>query len=185
MSKSTGLCVVAGCSKKLRTPTAKYCDPHYMKNWRYGTPTPNHPPRWVDIRGQRFGTLVVVERSGAKWSCRCDCGEQRAVSAGELNRVGDANTCGVAGRHLGTDVTYFTAHQRIPEARGTARQHECVDCGATASQWSYDHDDPNELVDRQMSKNPVAYSVDPARYSPRCVPCHKGFDLGRRDALHG
>ena len=172
-----GICPVLGCVEPLKR--GGYCYAHYMKNWRYGTPTPNHRPRWKDIRGQRFGTLVVIERVDGFWRCRCDCGGQRLARAGDLNRDGASVTCGVPGRHLRGDVTYFTAHERVKRARGAAATRRCADCGGAASQWSYDHDDPDELVAGDVSAHPVAYSVDPSRYSPRCVRCHKAYDLGR------
>ena len=31
-------------------------------------------------------------------------------------------------------------------------------------------------------ENPIAYSNNPEHYEPRCVPCHKRFDLGRVDS---
>ena len=173
-------CSVDTC--ELPVKRHQLCYAHYMKQWRYGTPTPNHPPRWADIRGQRFGTLVVRERDGGKWLCDCDCGEVRAASAGELNRRGDASTCGVRQRHVRENVSYFTAHERVARVRGRAAEHRCADCDGPAAQWSYDHADPNERHDETLSARPVAYSTDPSYYVPRCVPCHKKYDLGRIDA---
>lgn len=180
---SNDTCCVDGCDRPVKRKSLCYA--HYMKNWRYGTPTPEHPPTWVDLRGQRFGTLVVQVRVGSKWSCLCDCGDSRLVSAGELNRTGERNTCGADGRHLSGDVGYTAAHDRCRRVHGPIREHVCVDCGKQARHWSYNHDDPDELLAHGLSARPVAYSVDPAHYSPRCVPCHKRFDLGRKDALHG
>lgn len=177
---NNGTCSVEGCVKPIKR--GGFCYAHYMKNWRYGTPTPVHPPSWVDIRGKRFGTLVVVERVGSAWRCVCDCGEERITGAGGLNREGDSNTCGVEGRHLRADIGYGTAHDRVRKQFGSATGHQCVDCDAPAAQWSYNHDDPNEMFDHKLSARPIAYSADPLHYSPRCVPCHKRFDLDRVDA---
>ena len=53
----------------------------------------------IDLTGQRFGRLVVVERAGstqrgqATWLCRCDCGNETAVVANSLRR-GNTNSCG-------------------------------------------------------------------------------------------
>lgn len=52
---------------------------------------------FIDRTGQRFGRWVVVERHPQKklvrWICRCDCGKQRAVVAGDLVS-GRSKSCG-------------------------------------------------------------------------------------------
>ena len=52
----------------------------------------------MDLRGQRFGRFVVIDRGAAKdgrttWRCRCDCGQEKVVLA-ELLRRGDSRSCG-------------------------------------------------------------------------------------------
>ena len=52
----------------------------------------------IDLTGQRFGRLTVVERSGsidsfAAWKCRCDCGNERIVDGGNLKQ-GHVKSCG-------------------------------------------------------------------------------------------
>lgn len=78
----------------------------------------------------------------------------------------------------GSNATYAAVHQRIKNTCGSASKYKCVDCGNIARQWSYDRNDPNERLDFIYSKNPIPYSVDLKKYSPRCVSCHKKFDLG-------
>lgn len=94
---ANAICSVENCTGSIRTNGLCYA--HYMKNWRYGTPTPEFDPTWVDIRGQRFGTLVVIDRTGRHWNCRCDCGREVLRLAGCLNRAADGNTCGVKKAH--------------------------------------------------------------------------------------
>lgn len=54
---------------------------------------------FIDLTGQRFGRLTVVERaenskSGkARWVCRCDCGETIIAFAYNLKR-GNTQSCG-------------------------------------------------------------------------------------------
>ena len=72
------------------------------------------------------------------------------------------------------DGSYLSVHQRLLKLHGKALLYKCVDCGERASQWSYDRKCPDERID---SKIGVPYSVDLDRYEPRCVPCHKRFDL--------
>lgn len=75
-------------------------------------------------------------------------------------------------RWTGDEATYLEAHQRVRAIRGKARDHACVDCGGKAAQWSYNRACPNE---RQSELGP--YSVDVTQYVPRCISCHKRFDL--------
>lgn len=55
--------------------------------------------RLIDLTGQRFGRLVVIERAGsstsgfALWRCRCDCGKEIVVR-GPLLRNGTTKSCG-------------------------------------------------------------------------------------------
>lgn len=55
-------------------------------------------PRLLDITGQRFGRLVVIERATKAdnrpcWKCRCDCGRTITVQGGSL-RSGNTKSCG-------------------------------------------------------------------------------------------
>lgn len=168
-------CPVEGCMKHVYR--AGYCYGHYMKNWRYGTPTPAHDPRWADLTGQRFGSIVVLSRSGKHWVCRCDCGATTNGLTGDLNR-GSKTSCGNRTLHRRSDhIKYGSAHDRVRDDRGHISTHHCVNCGEQAQHWSYNHTDPSELFAYDLSKRPVAYSTDPAHYSPRCIKCHKRFDL--------
>lgn len=77
---------------------------------------------------------------------------------------------------------YHTAHTRIHSNRGPASAHPCVDCGAPAEEWSYNHSGRYELTEVrhiQSRTTTVTYSTDPAEYDPRCRPCHR-----RQDSLH-
>lgn len=52
----------------------------------------------IDITGQRFGRLVVVERAANRgkrlyWHCRCDCGNEKEVRGSDL-RNGHTQSCG-------------------------------------------------------------------------------------------
>lgn len=91
-----------------------------------------------------------------------------------LLRRGDALTVLPRdGRPLKGDVPTFGAvHRRLSRSRGPAREYSCVDCGGAAAEWSYDGLDGAELTTAQGS----AYSLDLARYAPRCVSCHRSFD---------
>ena len=174
-------CSIEGCGKPPRSRTAEWCPMHYHRWYRHGHPlrlaTRSGPQE--DLRGQRFGALVVTAwaPSGDKsmWACVCDCGATKVVTTGSLNRYGSSNTCGDKSAHLRDDITYSGAHERVRSLRGSASRHQCVDCGRKAGHWSYDHGDIQELYTAEG----LPYSLHPAHYEARCVPCHKRFDLGR------
>ncbi len=55
-------------------------------------------PRYIDLTGQRFGMLTVLDRienteKGIMWRCRCDCGEEHPFSTYQL-RHGGKDQCG-------------------------------------------------------------------------------------------
>ena len=54
----------------------------------------------IDLTGQRFGRLVVIEKApplggvtNAVWRCRCDCGNEVSVRSPSL-RKGESQSCG-------------------------------------------------------------------------------------------
>lgn len=59
----------------------------------------------IDLTGQRFGRLVVLEIAGvdsnrnAMWRCQCDCGNVTVVAGRNLRR-GDTHSCGCYGHEL-------------------------------------------------------------------------------------
>ena len=176
-------CPVEGCTKDVLR--GGFCYGHYMKNWRYGTPTPVHVQKLLDLTGQRVGELVVIRRlSGTQWLCQCDCGSESTVLTGDLTR-GTAQSCGDRTTHRRRDdAGYDAAHGRVLRDRGPAKAFMCVDCGEPAAHWSYDHGDPNELVVPPLAnRGGYKYSLNSEMYSPRCVPCHKAFDLARLPTL--
>jgi len=175
-------CTIDNCTKPIKRKGL--CYGHYMKQWRYGTPEPKHPATHAHLTGRRFGTLLVIARTNGAWLCKCDCGKYRTARTGDLNRTGDASTCGIPGQHLAPTPTYAAAHERVKSLHGSPSTHDCVSCGQTAAHWSYNHDDPNELYAEGLSANPLAYSAHPEHYSPRCVPCHKRFDLDRINSTY-
>jgi hypothetical protein len=77
------------------------------------------------------------------------------------------------------ELSYDGLHCRLRAERGRPAEHGCADCGQPATDWSYDNDDPRELTDR---KTGCAYSLDLARYLPRCRGCHRRVDWARRNA---
>lgn len=61
----------------------------------------SRPHSVIQMAGQRFGHLVVIQRAGrqrkyATWLCLCDCG-QKVVVIGHLLRAGRRKSCAVNG----------------------------------------------------------------------------------------
>ena len=56
-------------------------------------------PRLIDMRGLRFGRLVVIDQAGnakyggALWRCQCECGNEKIVRGADL-RSGHTQSCG-------------------------------------------------------------------------------------------
>jgi hypothetical protein len=74
------------------------------------------------MQGQRFGRLVVLDRSGAdgsgsaKWRCLCDCGAERLVSGASLRR-GATQSCGCLGRELAAARRLKHGQSRVNQGR--------------------------------------------------------------------
>lgn len=73
----------------------------------------------LNLTGQRFGRLVVVERSAnsksgkARWLCKCDCGNDTVVFSTSLVR-GLTHSCGCLNREITSER--FSTH-RLSESR--------------------------------------------------------------------
>lgn len=173
------MCVVEGCDR-LGQCSANgdwVCLMHY-KRWvrhgsalvtkqRYGAPNPNKRVCAVD------GCWDLED--GAAGMCKLhDTRRRRHGDPTVVIRHRDRNFPRGSDNHnwSGDSATYSAVHQRLRKTRGPASKSVCVDCGEAAAQWSYDRSCPRE---RSAPEGP--YSVDLDRYVPRCVPCHKMFDL--------
>lgn len=169
------ICSLSTCQRPVKS--LGLCYRHYMKQWRYGSPEPDHAPRGENVAGERFGTLTVLYHLGkGRWQCICDCGAEVAkYLSGDLKRR-KRPTCGSGACRRFSD-TYVAVHLRLASDLGSASRHACVDCYSPALHWSYDHADPNELHSEHIATMGIAYSTNPRHYVPRCVPCHKRFDL--------
>lgn len=63
----------------------------------------------IDLTGQRFGRLTVVEKEGSReyrpgrhriyWRCKCDCGNECSVHTTDL-RIGKIKSCGCLRREI-------------------------------------------------------------------------------------
>lgn len=162
--------------------------------------------RVVDITGQRFGRLAVLNRKNsdsrgrATWWCECACGRRISVR-GDALRSSLSTSCGkgectawfgvtgadhpnfgkvgeLNGRWTGDAISYKGMHFRVRAERGPASEEACVDagCGRPAQEWSYSGTSGEELVQVGGPWDGLRYSADPQDYAPRCIPCHRRFD---------
>ncbi|MCD8364570.1 MAG: transcriptional regulator [Clostridiales bacterium] len=99
-----------------------------------------------DLTGRRFGMLTVVKREANKggrtaWLCRCDCGEEKSVTAHDL-KSGRCKSCGCLCKKRGRHIVDLTGQRfgRLTALQATERRDEkgsvywhCrCDCGNTA-----------------------------------------------------
>ena len=87
------------------------CDCGNIRNYRTSDLTSKHCmscgcSRIMDLTGQRFGRLTVIERDldtknkwGIYWKCKCDCGNEKSVQAGAL-RSGATQSCGCLNKEI-------------------------------------------------------------------------------------
>lgn len=71
--------------------------------------------KFIDLTGQRFGRLSVVERKennkhcNTMWLCQCDCGNEHIVCGSNLRR-GDTKSCGCFQREQTSMANYQHGH---------------------------------------------------------------------------
>lgn len=156
-------CSVNDCLNEARRCRASLCEKHYYRKRRTGS---TDLPERVPI---------------SALPCTVDgCANPRKTRAGycgmhheRTRRHGSPDITYGNGRWTGSRATYDAIHQRLRGERGRASTHQCIDCGKRAAQWSYGH--ARGPGYRECEVGP--YSVDLTDYDPRCVSCHKKFDL--------
>jgi hypothetical protein len=172
VAKPPSKCAAPDCESLARSSGALYCEKHYARMRRNG-----HLDRRLHYNAP--GSMCCID------GCSTPAGERGMCDkhATRLRRHGDPDVCiqpDDRKKLLGPDhpawtgdaVTYDGAHGRVYALKGSASNYSCVDCGMSAKHWSYDHADPDE-----RPGPPAPYSVNPDHYTPRCVACHKRFDL--------
>lgn len=82
---------------------------------------------------------------------------------------------------VGDKAGYWGVHKRLARRRGSASGYACVDCGAPAQEWSYNH----AAADEKCDERGQPYSTNLDDYDPRCKPCHGRLDKNRVLDLRG
>lgn len=75
----------------------------------------------IDLTGQRFGRLTVIERAGTQcghvmWRCVCDCGNQVLSPSGDL-RKGKTKSCGCAKKKRAASMAKMGGEARGDQMR--------------------------------------------------------------------
>ena len=169
-------CSVEFCDRPRRSSGVGLCEGHYYQR-RRGKP-------FTPLR-RRKPTSTPCEVDGCdesgftgRW---CPKHEARIRRHGDPNAYTPHRERGyrrwdASPMWTGDEATASAIHQRLASIRGKASAHRCVGCGGQAAHWSYNHDDPDERWSDEVGRERW-YSVKLDYYSPRCVSCHKRYDL--------
>ncbi|MFE2335051.1 hypothetical protein [Streptomyces coelicoflavus] len=144
------------------------------------------PSRQAHKPGDRFGSLVIVERlgkrNGSEWiTAECECGNVKEYSLSNLVN-GVTKNCAdrrhhTDPRHKGEAITYDGAHGRVRGIKGSASEYACHrGCGRQAEQWAYSHADHDEQRMTYGKEEGRPYSANPEHYLATCRACHARFD---------
>ena len=160
-------CSIDGCSRAHRAKG--YCKMHYYA-----------------LRPETCSVVGCSGRLKAKGFCNQHyrqgdevCEYCREGFRGDRRRRFCSTGCRIA-FGLAQPVEYFGVHRRIKVQLGSARLFDCVDCGGTASHWSYNYGDPDQLISTKGTATGIPYSLRAEFYEPRCAHCHKIFDSVQR-----
>lgn len=160
-------CAIAGCGKPSRR--RGWCNAHYERWRRTGdVGSAEVQPYRLYLLGCNMDFCSQPQASGiglcwahyGRWRKWGDpYYEEIPRGADHVGWVGDA-------------VGYSGAHDRVRVAYGPARNHNCVGCGGSATDWAYDHADRDEV----LSPEGWPYSLSIDHYQPMCRTCHVRLD---------
>lgn len=168
LSPTGSPCSIEGCERPNAART--WCALHYGRWQRTGRTDPP-PPRVT-----KPCAIEGCDRTHSAYGW-CNLHYERWFNTGDpLDTL--SNNCTVPGvqnvHWRGDAVSYHGMHTRLRRL-GPARLKTCVDCGDEAAHWSYDHKDPDELIE-PPERGGKPYSVKMEHYEPRCRSCHATFD---------
>ena len=168
-----------GCGKPARING--WCKAHYSRIVRTGKPGCAEVPKpkrtcLAENCGRIVDGLGGLGYCGKHYQRVRKHGNPETIEKGGSSLPFDKNP------NWSTTPSYNAVHLRLQRILGSAKRHQCVDCSADAKEWSYDYTDKDELTDPQG-----AYSIKASHYYPRCIRCHRVFDLallnGDRDHI--
>ena len=158
---------------------------------------------WIDLTGQRFGKLTVIEPAtvhtyDTMWKCLCDCGKKRTTGTYAL-RSGHTKSCGCyqkeragASHRLPKEQASFNATYSIYRKSAKKRGHNfnlstkdfriitkqnCFYCGANPSQHKR-----HELYNGEYTYNGIDRINNSKGYEPKnVVTCCKKCNFMKHD----
>lgn len=163
-------CKIDGCDR----PSAGrgWCQKHWARWRKHGDPMVVKPK----TRPFKYGPICAVDGCSKPHHANGYCFYHNDRNA----RNGHPTAAVKMGRpRKGDTLGYAGAHLQVRRLHGNANQHQCVDCGGQASEWSYRGGDPDELTTDPSVRREhpgLRYSADPDYYEPRCKPCHRSMD---------
>jgi hypothetical protein len=138
--------------------------------------------RLIDLTGQKFGRLTVIERAypntknnRIKWLCKCECGKEKSIRAEDL-RSGAIKSCGCLKRlspGLGNMRNIIRAYKNRAKRRGLEykltdeqfakiTQQNCYYCGAKPNQIAKQLNGNGEYIYNGLDRtdNTKGYTID-------------------------
>ena len=150
----------------------------------------------IDITGQKYGRLTVIERAGSyrrhqiTWLCRCDCGNEVVVKSNAL-RTGNTRSCGCLVREGNYKLAegeaafngLFSRMRRNAKERGLkwhltkAQVHYltkqlCYYCGAAPKKSTNRHKLNGDYVYNGLDRTDNAKGYGIGNVVPCCEECN-------------
>ena len=85
----------------------------------------------VDLKGQRFDRLLVLEEAGRDawysvlWKCKCDCGNKTIVSSGRL-KSGNTKSCGCLQKERSSETNKGENSHRYKHGLSGTNEYICA-----------------------------------------------------------
>ncbi len=147
-------------------------------------------PRRKDLTGKRFGKITALFIVGKKyssmlWRCRCDCGKEYNITAGELKRRKSCKSC-ASKAYFKPDTVIKSANWlysrrakkkklcfelTIPDMRKLMKS-DCIYCGDAPQDRAYSNTQRSSKVNGiDRVDNSKGYTL------ANCVPCCKSCNF--------
>lgn len=167
------MCSIEGCEKSVKA--LDMCGMHYQRLKKHGDPLYERPLRVGVERCSIDGCNRLLRARGM-----CPTHYRRWSIHGDPNVVLPPHRTSGPDHYAwlpDDELSYNQVHQRLHRGeRGPAKNYSCTHCGATAQDWAYTNDCPDEKISDAPDSLGYRYSSDPNRYIPLCRTCHKRFD---------